>query len=69
MEEIKKSPEQLQQQLLNNLYDYVGKMNQVLESFNISVQALNESFNERQRQTFEQANAAASAAAEVPDET
>lgn len=69
MEETKKTPDQLQQQLLNNLYDYVGKMNQVLESFNISVQALNESFNERQRQTFEQANAAASAAAEVPDET
>lgn len=69
MEETKKTPDQLQQQLLNNLYDYVGKMNQVLESFNISVQAFNESFNERQRQTFEQANAAASAAAEVPDET
>lgn len=69
MEGTKKTPDQLQQQLLNNLYDYVGKMNQVLESFNISVQALNESFNERQRQTFEQANAAASAAAEVPDET
>ena len=69
MEETKKTPDQLQQQLLNNLYDYVGKMNQVLESFNISVQALSESFNERQRQTFEQANAAASAAAEVPDET
>lgn len=69
MEETKKTPDQLQQQLLNNLYDYVGKMNQVLESFNISVQALNESFNERQRQTFEQANAAANAAAEVPDET
>ena len=59
----------LQQQLLNNLYDYISKMNQVLDSFNITMQALNEVFNERQRQAFEQSRQKPESGPEAADET
>ena len=61
--------EELQQQLLNNLYDYMNKMNRILESFNVSVQALNEAFNARQRQAYEQAAPKPEPEAEVKADT